>query len=94
MTKYEQKLRDRAEEFAQLDYPEAFKDSPCYDTVDAFYQLEQDTVIEQYKEMARLSLQREAEAYKMGFNDGDYYGYFAGDEQKTSEYLQSLGLVP
>lgn len=75
-TKYEIKLRERAEEFHKID--------PSID-------IEFNGILDAF---ARLSLQKEAEAYRMGFSDGDYYGYFAGDEQKTTEYLQSLGLVP
>lgn len=92
MTKYEQKVRERAEEFAQLDYPEAFKDRPCYDPVDAFYQLDKDAVIEQYKGMARLSLQREAEAYRAGYFLARLKTEFT--LQQCENQLKKLGLVP
>lgn len=80
--KYENKVRERAEEFAKATHPDTWKAA-------------KESLIEQFTPAARLSVQREAEAaksvYDLVFNSKDNIEWSWVDRDR---YLQSLGLVP
>jgi hypothetical protein len=91
--KYEQRVLQRAEEFLRIYFksvglPENFNENRSEVSPALFSPVLWDA--------ARLSVQREAEAYRMGHNNGSEYdrmkhGTIENDQLKQ---LQSLGLVP
>jgi hypothetical protein len=78
-TKYEQKVRERAEEIALITNPKS-----------KGYTLER--IAKRCEPIARLSLQQEAEAYRKGFIHVSGGGF--AEVSVCEQQLQSLGLVP
>lgn len=82
MTKYEQKVRERAEEFALITNPKS-----------KGYTLER--IAKRCEPIARLSIHREADAYRTGWLDSAGLSPDCQTDPKIlHEQLQSLGLVP
>ena len=76
---YDQRVRERAMEFAKLTHP-------------GTWEAAKESLIEHFTPAARLSVQREAEAFDMGYNISEEEPIF---QPSTAESVkQSLGLVP
>lgn len=84
MNKYDDRVKQRAEEMAKATRPELFEEITLE---------EQGVLIRDYLPAARLSVLREAEQWEEGFA----FGYDAGQEYAepdTEKHLTELGLIP
>lgn len=87
---YEEKVRHRAEELAHSFYIGCKNEGA--EELAEWYESARDSMIHLHIEPARLSVQREADAYRAG-----YLSTFSGivnDSIPCEQELQSLGLVP
>jgi hypothetical protein len=101
--KYEQRVRERAEEFAVTDHPISFQLYKKYSELPpdmrswsmTFYVNNWRIIVDKYAEIARLSVQREAEAVEQAleFLHQSIYNSELG-KMHSARYLQSIGLVP
>lgn len=91
--KYEERCRARADEFGRLQYESEMKIvCPALSDWPSLTEHSKSHWSNQFTDMARLSVQREAEAYRAGYSlDIPIYQF---DSKRLEEKLQSLGLVP
>lgn len=84
-TKYEQKVRERAEELAKIILGGSYI---------MLSEGARDTAVNGCSGYARLSLQREAEAYRKGWEQCRKNSALPPNDYGLSDKLHSLGLVP